>query len=88
MKKTMQQEDPATYSRLLWRCRRGMLELDLLLQGFLKTGAFDALTMDEKEHFYRVLDYQDQELLECLMGQKEVEDRDIANVINRIRAAA
>ncbi|MBI3772693.1 MAG: succinate dehydrogenase assembly factor 2 [Gammaproteobacteria bacterium] len=74
-------------SRLYWRCRRGMLELDLLLQGFVHNG-YDALTDTEKHDFERLLDTADQELLELLLEQQETEDPALANVITKIRSAA
>lgn len=74
-------------SRLYWRCRRGMLELDLLLQGFVRNG-YDALSESEKQDFERLLETADQELLELLLEQRETEDIRLTNVISKIRSAA
>lgn len=79
--------DATVKSRLYWRCRRGMLELDLLLQGFVHDG-YDALTDTEKHDFERLLDTADQELLELLLEQQTSEDPALANVIAKIRSAA
>lgn len=79
--------DATVKSRLYWRCRRGMLELDLLLQGFVSNG-YDALTDAEKHDFERLLETADQELLELLLEQQETEDLALANVIAKIRSAA
>lgn len=85
----MTASEPSTVvkSRLYWRCRRGMLELDLLLQGFVLNG-YDALMENEKYDFERLLETADQELLELLLAQKESEDPALANVIAKIRNAA
>jgi antitoxin CptB len=73
--------------RLRWQCRRGMLELDLLLTGFLETGYQD---LDEKQQsaFVRLLGYQDQILHDWLMGQAVAADRELRDLVNRIRDAA
>ncbi len=73
------------YARLQWQCRRGMLELDLFLQGFLEKG-YAKLSTDEQQTFERMLETADQQLLEYLMGREQPEDKDIADVINKVRA--
>jgi len=72
-------------ARLQWQCRRGMLELDLFLRGFLAEG-YAKLTDAEKETFDRLLKTPDQQLLEYLMGREQPEERDIADVVNKVRA--
>jgi antitoxin CptB len=73
--------------RLRWQCRRGMLELDLLLTGFLETGYQD---LDEKAQraFVRLLGYQDQILHDWLIGQAVAADRELRDLVTRIRDAA
>ncbi|MDD3517604.1 MAG: succinate dehydrogenase assembly factor 2 [Chromatiales bacterium] len=72
--------------RTYWRCRRGMLELDLLLQGFLQRG-LDDLDAAGLAAFDRLLDYPDATLLELLMGRMNSSDREVDDVIRRIRDA-
>lgn len=74
------------HSRLAWRCRRGMLELDLLLEGFLQHG-YDSLSRAEQEDFNRLLELADQELLNGLLGIEQLKDERLAHVITRIRAS-
>ncbi len=74
-------------ARLRWRCRRGMLELDLLLQGFLERG-YAQLDAAQQELFARLLELQDQTLQEYLLGTAEIEQREFVDVIERIRHAA
>ena len=81
----MDSED-TEYARLKWRCRRGMLELDLLLQPFVEQ-IYPTLSDEEKHQFHKLLDLQDQELLETLMLQRTPEDRSLDHVIHKIRAA-
>ena len=73
-------------ARLAWRCRRGMLELDLLLQPFVKH-SYDGLSDEDKEKFHILLDFQDQELLEHLMLQKAPDDASLNDIINKIRSS-
>lgn len=74
-------------AQLKWRCRRGMLELDLLLQAFLEQG-YDALTEQGQDAFRKLLTYPDQDLFEYLMARALPTDKDVADVINSIRNAA
>ncbi|MCC6208008.1 MAG: succinate dehydrogenase assembly factor 2 [Gammaproteobacteria bacterium] len=80
--------DPAReLARLSWQCRRGMRELDLLLQDYLEH-AYDAAAERERSAFRRLLDYPDQLLLEYLLGSLAPGDREMCDVIGKIRGAA
>ena len=70
--------------RLYWQCRRGMRELDLLLQGFLETG-FDRLTETEQKAFEDLLGLPDQLLLAYLMGRQRPPQSALAHVVQQIR---
>lgn len=76
--------DNNEYSRLMWQCRRGMLELDTMLQGYLKK-CYPELTEEDKEKFARLLEHYDQDLLWYLMGYEIPKERDLIDVIKRIR---
>ncbi len=71
-------------SRLYWQCRRGMLELDLLLQAFLD-GQFDTLAAPEQQAFSDLLGYPDTVLLEYMLGRMIPTDKAIADVVAKIR---
>jgi antitoxin CptB len=70
--------------RLRWQCRRGMLELDLLLGRFLDTG-YAELTDDERADFVRLLGYQDQILHDWLMEQAVPAEPALRGLVTRIR---
>lgn len=74
-------------ARLYWQSRRGMRELDLLLQGFLDR-AGPGLTVPEREMLMRLLEYPDALLYEYLIGRSAPSDRELVGVIRRIRDAA
>jgi antitoxin CptB len=59
-------------SRLKWQCRRGSLELDLILEKYLETG-YLAATDEEKARFSELLKLDDGELLELLMDDGKLE---------------
>jgi antitoxin CptB len=72
--------------RLRWQCRRGMLELDLLLNRFLDVGVAD-LNDAERADFNRLLGYQDQILHDWLMGQAVPAEPSLRALVARIRDA-
>lgn len=74
-------------TRLRWQCRRGMLELDLMLESFVEKRYAD-LSVKTKKAFHQLLNCQDQILLDYLMGKDIPTDKDVADVAKQIRVAA
>ena len=72
---------------LKWQCRRGMLELDLLLNNFIDNRV-DALTEDEKQVLLNLLTYPDQILLDLLLGNSVSSDVAIARLVDAIRSTS
>ena len=72
-------------NRLRWRCRRGLLELDLALQRFVEA-ELDALSAPERLALAELLDYPDNELWDVLSGRRMCEDSRLAPLVMRIRA--
>ena len=81
---SMREPDYDQLDRLRWQCRRGMLEVDLLLNRFLET-VYPTLTGQDKQLFANLLEYPDQVLLEWLMGRERPLDGRLARVVDRIR---
>ncbi len=73
--------------RLAWQCRRGMLELDLLLKGYL-THQYAELNASKQAIFRRLLDCGDQDLYDWFMHRAEPTDRELKDVIEAIRHTA
>ncbi len=71
-------------ARLQWRCRRGTLELDLMVSRFLKH-AYQSAATRHQYAFRRLLEYPDDILIDLLTGKVLAEDRDIADVVEQIR---
>ena len=80
-------QQEAKRSRLLWQCRRGMLELDAMLQAFMDK-AYDDLSEHQQKAFETLLQAPDQLLLEYLMGRTIPIDKDVAYVARCIRESA
>ena len=57
----------AAYNRLRWQCRRGLLELDLVLHAFVER-EYAKLTLSERDDFARLLEMPDQTLFAWLQG--------------------
>jgi antitoxin CptB len=69
--------------RIRWQCRRGLLEMDLILQRFLAED-FDHLTPAELNLFKELLGEVDTVLLAWVMGQEEAPKRYVA-LIRRLQ---
>jgi antitoxin CptB len=75
--------------RLKWRCRRGLLECDLLITRFFDDRAGAGLTMMQAEGLRILVDLDDPMLLDLLLRRREPEgelDReDVRSVLEAIR---
>lgn len=86
----------AEQRRLAWRCRRGMLELDIVLQRFV-SHHFDGLTLAEMAHFDVMLELPDNHFWDLIQevsspsllaksGLRPM-DADQQSVLNKLRAS-
>ncbi len=74
-----------SFKRLKVQCRRGMLELDILLEPFL-TDVYLTLKEENKQSFAKLLNYEDQDLFSWFMQRKIPEDPDLALIVDIIVA--
>jgi antitoxin CptB len=72
---------------LRWSCRRGMLELDVLLGNFLEE-AFLNLNEKDQADFVRLLDNNDQDLFTWLTGRMPAPDAADNLIVGKIRQHA
>lgn len=72
--------------RIRWRTRRGLLELDILLERFVKTG-YIQLNEDERLAFEVLLDLPDNTLLDLLMGKTDATSPAQKILLDKISAA-
>ena len=76
--------EEAELKRLRWRCRRGMRELDQLLERWLERG-WAASSERERGVFLRLLDCEDDRLWRWFLGHESPPDVETAALVERIR---
>ena len=72
--------------RLRWRCRRGLLENDLVLRRFLDRHG-SSLDPDRRGALGELLALPDPELWALVSGQRECEDERLAGLVAMLRDA-
>ncbi len=77
---------PDRRKRIAWRCRRGMLENDLVLSRFLERRG-DAITEHEIALLDVLLELPDNELWDLIAGREEPADASLAPLVEQLRAA-
>ena len=77
--------DERRLARVRWRCRRGMLENDLVLERFLAQRG-DSLSEDEVAMLDRLLDLADHELWDIIAGRAEPADPAVAPLVAALRS--
>ena len=70
MKDTQAFLDAHELGKLKWRCRRGMLENDLLIEKFF-TRSGQAITRVQADALLRLMNLADNDLLDLLLARKE-----------------
>ena len=76
----------AAHRRLRWKCRRGLLELDLVLERFLdrRAAALDGGTLDLLNE---LLDYPDNDLWDIVNGRSEEDAPRHRQLVEVLRAS-
>jgi len=73
-------------SRLIWRCRRGIREMDILLLDYLETH-YDTATVENQNTFVELLEENDLDILSWIM-EKTSPDEKYIKLIKFIRESA
>ena len=76
--------DDAELRKLRWRCRRGMRELDQLLERWLEREWRQSPTA-QREVFLQLLDTEDDKLWRWFLGHEIADDVEIAALVEHIR---
>jgi len=71
--------DTVSRNRLRWKCRRGLLELDLVLERYLKKNPDDASLAP-------LLELPDNDLWDIIAGRSDEYDRRFEETVVRLRA--
>jgi len=69
-------------NRLRWKCRRGLLELDLVLERFIPT-----LKDEDLPSLAALLDLPDNDLWDIVTGRSDRYDARLSETVARLRAA-
>ena len=77
--------DAIDRNRLYWSCRRGLLELDIVLQRFLQ-GNLD-LKEEEMSSLKNLLDLPDNDLWDIVIGRSDQYQPHLNEIVARLRAA-
>lgn len=72
--------------RARWRCRRGLLELDIVLQRFMDKH-YTQLSEAELQQLVILLDLSDNDLWDMITTRKELEDASLRPVLRLLQAA-
>ena len=77
--------EPRALERLRWQSRRGLLELDILLERFWTREGRD-LGEDDARALARLLAMTDNDLLDCVMGRAEAPEAHLRTMVQKLRA--
>jgi succinate dehydrogenase flavin-adding protein (antitoxin of CptAB toxin-antitoxin module) len=72
-------------NRIRWKCRRGTLELDLLLTDFVDRH-YRSLSRDERDEFIALLERGNDELWTMINTEDELPGEGLATILERLRA--
>jgi antitoxin CptB len=70
--------------RLVWRCRRGMKELDVVLTRYLRE-RWSGAGSGERAQFERILELPDPVLAAYLMGRERAPDQEMERLLDALR---
>ena len=70
-------------NRLKWATRRGILELDLVLQPFLEN-CYETLSDEDQTRFEKLLACQDPDIFDWFMGKAIPSDSEVKIIVDKI----
>ncbi len=72
------------YNRLVWASRRGMLELDLILQPFIEN-VYRNLDDIDQQFFDLLLEEQDQDLFNWFLKKQDPDNENLLRIVKIVR---
>ena len=75
---------PQRKAKIIWNCRRGMLELDLMLARVLRN--IDTFTAPQLLAFESMLTCTDPEIYAWLMGYESPADKELIDIVCLIKS--
>jgi succinate dehydrogenase flavin-adding protein (antitoxin of CptAB toxin-antitoxin module) len=86
MSETVRPFDEIELKRMRWRSRRGLLELDIIIERFLNSD-FDTLSYEELAAYRELLTWEDNDLLDLVNAKVEADVPHLQPIIDRLRRA-
>ena len=74
--------DALSQRKLHWKCRRGLLELDLVFQDFVEKH----LEEKDAKEFSELLELEDNDLWDIVSGRSDRYDARFGGIVARLRA--
>ncbi|WP_257255465.1 MULTISPECIES: succinate dehydrogenase assembly factor 2 [unclassified Endozoicomonas] len=71
------------FRRLQWHSRRGMLELDVLLEPFTNQ-VFKKLSAEDQFVYLKLIDCEDPDLFAWFMGDGRPQDPELASMVDKV----
>ena len=71
-------------AKIKWNCRRGMLELDLILQPFIAQH-LENLSLSQIKALEQLLEFSDPELYAVLLENAQVNDMELDEIVKLVR---
>lgn len=75
--------DREELSRMRWAARRGMLELDLVLEPFVND-RYESLCRADRERFRKLMECEDQDLYAWLMQRERPGNAELDRIVDEI----
>jgi antitoxin CptB len=70
-------------NRMRWASRRGMLELDLVLEPFVMT-RYARLAEGDRLRFQRLMSCEDQDLFAWFLRREQPEDEELRSIVGKV----
>ncbi|MDH4041306.1 MAG: succinate dehydrogenase assembly factor 2 [Gammaproteobacteria bacterium] len=70
-------------NRMRWASRRGMLELDLVLEPFV-VARYAALDERDRQRFQQLMVCEDQDLFAWFLGRQQPEDEELRAIVGKV----
>ncbi|CAA0087965.1 FAD assembly factor SdhE [Halioglobus japonicus] len=75
--------DREELNRMRWAARRGMLELDLVLEPFVTT-RYAQLNEQDRQRFQQLMLCEDQDLFTWFMQRVKPDDEELAQIVSQV----
>lgn len=70
-------------NRMRWASRRGMLELDLVLEPFV-ANRYAELDERDRQRFQQLMTCEDQDLFAWFMGREKPENQELEAIVSKV----